>query len=321
MSAVFSCMYPTSRATQQLIGVFPSNGRFYHGRSKLRKRMVAAGALAVILTASVHALTTDFVELAGIETPLLVQAAINPGQAVDAQDKNHTTPLLVAAGANQGPQTAKVAPSKGKGYAELFCGGGTSQLNNGWYAMTDADGYDNISSLPPAISTDSFDAIIGVTYYWSLNSRLWWGAGFTFIYPFIQTLNGATTIGGALAFGVGPSGQNQPSNWFTAPTVFSFDAPFRIALTPDVLITLTPSLLGAVIYDNSLDVTYFGIGASGSVGLTWYFSERFGTSASVGYRYIYSLSNTYSAPFVSDTMYNTYANNGFFGMAGLVFRF
>jgi len=88
-----------------------------------------------------------------------------------------------------------------------------------------------------------------------------------------------------------------------------------------VLITLTPSLLGAVIYDNSLKVTYFGIGASASLGLTWYFSKSFGTSASAGYRYIYSVSDTYGAPLVSDIMHNTYANNGLFGMAGLVFRF
>jgi len=256
----------------------------------VRKRTAVAVVLTVILTASAYALMTDFVELAGIETPQQVQPP-------------------------------KVAQSKGKGYAELFLGGGMSRLNGGWYAMTDADGYDNISSLPPAISTDSFDGIIGMTYYWSLNRRLWLGTGLTFIYPFVQTLNGATTLGGVLQYGLGPGGQNEPSNWFTAPTIFSFNAPFRIALTPDLLITLTPSLLGALIYDNSLDVTYFGIGASGSVGLTWYFSERFGTSASVGYRYIYAVSDTYADPFIFDTMHNTYANNGFFGMAGLVFRF
>ncbi|MGO9309049.1 MAG: hypothetical protein ACLQDL_08510 [Spirochaetia bacterium] len=258
--------------------------------SKLRKRAAAAAALAVFLAASAHALTTDLVGLAGIETP------------------------------PQG-QDATAAQSKGKGYAEAFLGGGASLLNNGWYTMTDEDGYDNIYSLAPSISTGSVDAVIGITYYWPFKSRFWWGAGFKIIYPFLQSLNGATTEGGSLAFGVGPGGQIQPSNWFTAPTIFSFDAPFRIALTPDVLITLTPSLLGAVIYDNVLDVTYFGIGASGSVGVTWYFSERFGTSASVGYRYIYAVSDTYAAPFPADTMYNTYGNYGFFGMAGLAFRF
>jgi len=290
MRAVFAGMGPTRRATQQLFGVILSSGRFATGGSTVRKRAVAAAVLAVTLTVSLHALTTDFVGFAGIETP-------------------------------QQAHSATAAQSKGKGYAELFFGGGMSQLNNGWYAMTDADGYDNIVSLPPAISTGSIDAVIGITYYWPFKGRFWWGAGFTFLYPFLQSLNGATTLGGSLAFGVGPGGQNQPGNWFTAPTVFSFDAPFRITLTHDVLITLTPSLLGAVIYDNSLDVTYFGIGASGSVGLAWYFSERFGASASVGYRYIYSVSDTYGPPFVSDTMYNTYANNGFFGIAGLVFRF
>jgi hypothetical protein len=257
--------------------------------------MVLAGALAVIMAVSAHALPTDFVPLAG--------TALEPAPA------------------NQGPQPATAAQSKGKGYAEIVFCGGMSQLNNGWYGMTDRDGYDNISSLSPAISTGSFDAILGARYYWPVNNRLWWGAGFTFIYPFIQNLNGATTIGGVLAFGVGPSGQNQPSNWFTAPIMCSIDSPFRIALTPDVLITLTPSLLGAMIHDNSLGVNYFGIGASGSVGLTWYFSERFGTSASVGYRYVYSVSDTYGAPFSSDILHNTYANNGLFGMAGLVVRF
>jgi hypothetical protein len=259
-------------------------------RSNLRKCVAAAGALFVIVTASANALTSDIAWFAGT-------------------------------GTSPQAQPATTAPSKGKGYAELFFGGGASLLNNGWYGMTDADGYDNIASLPPAISTGSFDAVVGITYYWPFRSRLWWGAGFTFIYPFLQSLNGATTLGGTLAFGVGPSGQPQPTNWFTAPTIFSFDAPFRIVLRPDLLVTLTPSLLGAIIYDNVLDVTYFGIGASGSAGIAWYFSVRFGVSASIGYRYIYCVSDTYGPPYVSDTMYNTYANSGFFGMAGIVFRF
>jgi hypothetical protein len=287
----------------------------------VRKRLFAAFVFSAILTASIYALTTDFVELAGIEMPLQLQAATKLGADVNAWDKNRTTPLMEAAGANQSPLPATAAPSKAKGYAELFLGGGMSQLNDGWYWMTDADGYDNIYSLAPAISTDSFDAIIGMTYYWPLNSKLWWGAGFRFIYPFSQTLSGATTLGGALAFGVGPGGQNEPSNWFIAPTILSLEAPFRIALTPNLLVTLTPSLLGALIYDNVLDVTYFGIGASGSAGLTWYFSERIGVSASVGYKYIYAISNTDGPPFTSDTMYNTYSNDGFFEMAGLVLRF
>ena len=257
------------------------------------RKLAVAAVLAVFLAASVHSLSTDPVDLTGIEA----------------------TPRA---------QDAKATPVVGKGYAELFLGSGMSELNDGWYWMTDAEGYDNIASLQPAISTDSVDAVIGIRYYWPLkwplNGRLWWGAGFTVIYPLVQALNGATTIGGSLG-GLEPANQNEPEDWFAAPTIFSFDGPLRIALTSDLLITLTPSLLGAVTYDSLLEVTYFGVGVSGGAGLTWYFSKRFGASFSVGYRYIYCVSDTYSRSFASDIMYNTYTNDGFFGLAGLVFRF
>jgi ankyrin repeat protein len=68
----------------------------------VRKRIIVAVALGILAAlSSAYALTTDFVELVKTGTPQQIQAAIDKGEDVNAQDKNGLTPLMWAAGFNQ----------------------------------------------------------------------------------------------------------------------------------------------------------------------------------------------------------------------------
>jgi len=70
----------------------------------VNKRMVVAVVLVVLLAASAYAQTTDFFELVKTRTPQSVQAAIDQGADVNAQNKDGATPLMYAAAFNQNPE-------------------------------------------------------------------------------------------------------------------------------------------------------------------------------------------------------------------------
>jgi len=78
-----------------------------HGENKVRKRIAVAAVLAVLLAASTYAQTTDFFEFVKTGTSQSVQAAINQGADVNAQDKMGWTPLMCAAQYN--PDSTVVA--------------------------------------------------------------------------------------------------------------------------------------------------------------------------------------------------------------------
>src|SRR5208283_153189 len=73
-------------------------------RCKVRKRIVVAVVLAVLIAASAYAQTTDFFALVKSGTPQDVQAAISKGADIKARDKANWTPLMVAAEYNKNPQ-------------------------------------------------------------------------------------------------------------------------------------------------------------------------------------------------------------------------
>jgi len=62
----------------------------------MRKRIVVAVVLAVIMAASAYAQTSDFFQLVSNGTAQQVQAAIKNGADVNAQDKDGKTPLMAA---------------------------------------------------------------------------------------------------------------------------------------------------------------------------------------------------------------------------------
>ena len=70
----------------------------------MKKRIVVAAVLAVLMAASAYAQTKDFFELAKTGTPQQVQAAIDKGADVKAQDKSGRTALIWAATNNQNPE-------------------------------------------------------------------------------------------------------------------------------------------------------------------------------------------------------------------------
>src|SRR5271157_1210192 len=75
----------------------------YCGGNKMRKRIVVAVVLAVLLVASAYAQTMDFFELAKTGTPQSIQAAIKQGADINARDDHDWTALMVAAMSNPNP--------------------------------------------------------------------------------------------------------------------------------------------------------------------------------------------------------------------------
>lgn len=68
-------------------------------------RIVVAVALAsLVALSSIYAQTTDFFELVKTGTPQRIQAAIDKGADLKAQDKDGLTALMWAAGYNQNPE-------------------------------------------------------------------------------------------------------------------------------------------------------------------------------------------------------------------------
>ena len=89
---------------------FALGGRIQgYGANKVKKRIVVAVGLSVLLAASVYAQTTDFFELVKTGTSQQVQAAIDKGADVNALTTiGGNTPLMLAAGYNQDPEVITV---------------------------------------------------------------------------------------------------------------------------------------------------------------------------------------------------------------------
>ncbi len=77
------------------------------------KRKVATLFLAVLLAASAHVQTKDFIDLVVRGTPQDVQAALDKGADVNARDTNGLTPLLTAAAYNTNPEVVAVLVEAG----------------------------------------------------------------------------------------------------------------------------------------------------------------------------------------------------------------
>ena len=70
----------------------------------MRKRIVVAAVLAVLLAASAYAQAVDFFALVRSGTPQEVQSAIDKGAKVTARNQYGWTPFMVAAYYNQNPE-------------------------------------------------------------------------------------------------------------------------------------------------------------------------------------------------------------------------
>lgn len=181
--------------------------------------------------------------------------------------------------------TALALPSfaSARAYTESFIGVGTTQLTNSQHSATGADSF----------STSSFDLAASVTRYWAFSKVPWLGVGLTFAIP----VSNYTPNGGL----------------FSSPTSLSFDAPFRININPDLMITLKPSVLAAIFQLYEVSDEYLGLGGSVSLGLSYYLTKITGISASVGYRLLQTEAYFYASP--------TYLSEGWFATVGLVIRF
>src|SRR5208337_2862450 len=79
-----------------------TDGHRDKGGNKVKKQIIVAVVLAVILAASAYA-QTNFFKLVTTGTPQDIQTAIDKGADVNAQDKDGTTPLMDAAAYNENP--------------------------------------------------------------------------------------------------------------------------------------------------------------------------------------------------------------------------
>jgi ankyrin repeat protein len=75
----------------------------------VKKRIVFAVVLSVLLAASAYAQTTDFFELVKTGTPQDVRAAVSKGVDLTARDTDGGTPLMVAAADNMAALTPQIA--------------------------------------------------------------------------------------------------------------------------------------------------------------------------------------------------------------------
>ena len=75
----------------------------------MRKRIVVAVVLTVLMAASAYAQTTDFFELVKAGTPKQIQAAIDQGSGdINARDTHGNTPLMWAARDTYNPEVITV---------------------------------------------------------------------------------------------------------------------------------------------------------------------------------------------------------------------
>ena len=109
----------------------------------MRKRIVVAVALSVLLAASAYAQKTDFLELVKTGTPQSIQAALNKGADLKAQDKNGDTALMCAAVDNQNP---KVITTLLKARADI-----KARDNDGTTVLMDAAAYNKNAELIPLL--------------------------------------------------------------------------------------------------------------------------------------------------------------------------
>ncbi|MGA2766282.1 MAG: ankyrin repeat domain-containing protein [Spirochaetia bacterium] len=80
----------------------------------MKRRIVVAVVLAVLMAASAHAQTTDFLELVKTGTPQSVQDAITKGANTKARDSMGRGPLLVAASNNPNPEVITILLKAGE---------------------------------------------------------------------------------------------------------------------------------------------------------------------------------------------------------------
>ena len=99
VSGRHSCEGGNLQGDSPSLGVY--NGKLR--RCKVKKQMLVAVVLAVLLAASARAQTTDFFKLVTTGTPQEVQAAIDKGEDVNANVPNDLTPLIAAAAFNKNP--------------------------------------------------------------------------------------------------------------------------------------------------------------------------------------------------------------------------
>lgn len=119
------------------------------------------------------------------------------------------------------------------------------------------------------------------SFYGGGNNGFWEGVGFTLSCPLEIVGNDSLWT--------------NTTHWTQAN--ISLDIPFRLAITSDIMITLTPSFFGVIGY-----YPLNTVGISGGLGATFY-SGQAGISTSIGYKYYYA-----------------YFANTWYGSIGLVIR-
>jgi hypothetical protein len=181
--------------------------------------------------------------------------------------------------------TASALPSFAfaRAYTESFIGVGTTQLTNSQYSAISPDNF----------ATSSLDLAASISRYWAFSKVSWVGIGLTFAIP----VSDYTPNGGL----------------FSSPTSLSLDVLLRISVSPDLMITLKPSALAAIFQLYEVSDEYLGLGASISLGVSYYLTKIAGISGSVGYRLVQTEAYSFASP--------TYLSEGWFATVGLVFRF
>jgi ankyrin repeat protein len=117
------------------LGVY--NGKLW--RCKVKKQMLVAVVLAVLLAASARAQTTDFFKLVTTGTPQEVQAAIDKGADVKANVPEGLTPLIAAAAFNKNPDVVATLLRAGAdieaqvGTAKFYGPNGTALIWAAWF--------------------------------------------------------------------------------------------------------------------------------------------------------------------------------------------
>jgi hypothetical protein len=96
-------------------------------REALKKRIGVAVVLAVLITASAYAQTTDFLELVRTGTPQDVQAALDKGADIEAWAASGTA-LMWAAHRNQNPEVITALLKAGADIEDRALSGGTALI-------------------------------------------------------------------------------------------------------------------------------------------------------------------------------------------------
>jgi ankyrin repeat protein len=113
---------------------------------------VIAIVISVFLAASAYAQTKSFFKLVEKGTPQEVQAAINSGAKVNAQDKNGFTPLMIAAENNKNPEVITTLLKAG---ADV-----NAKDKGGWTALMAAASGQAVLGAGPAGYNQNTEAIV-----------------------------------------------------------------------------------------------------------------------------------------------------------------